>query len=61
MFFLVLINVAWSFNKNGSGEAILVLFIIFLSEFSISSIVDNMRGLCQTLAGIALLMSSLNF
>lgn len=35
--------------------------IIFLSELLISSIVDNIRGLCQTLAGLALLVSSLDF
>lgn len=39
----------------------LVLFIIFLSDLLISSIIDNIRGLYQTLAGLGLLVSSLDF
>lgn len=47
--------------KNmGVGRPILVPVTIFLSDFLFSSIVDNMRGLCQTQASLALLVSSFN-
>ena len=58
--FLVLIKVAGALTNVGVGSLMLVLFIMFLSEFFISSTVDNTRGLCQTLAGRALLVSSLD-
>lgn len=45
----------------GVGRPMLVLFIIFLCELLISSIVDNIKGLCQILAGLASLVSSLDF